>query len=66
MHNKAEKVCFFEETFLLADISIDVTLKMLFLILSNENIHFTRQSLYWRSYTPAKALPITCHVKLID
>ena len=38
VHNKARKVCFFEETFLLADINMDVILGMLFLTLSNADV----------------------------
>lgn len=41
IHDKAKKICFFEETFLLTDISIKITLKISFLTLSNTNIHFT-------------------------
>lgn len=42
VNNKAEKVRFFEETFLLADISMDMALEMSFLTLSNANIYFTK------------------------
>lgn len=40
VYNRAKKVCFFEKTFLLADINMNVALKMLFLILSNADIYF--------------------------
>lgn len=43
VHDKARKVCFFGEIFLLANISIDVALKILLLILSNANVYFTDQ-----------------------
>lgn len=66
IHNKARKVCFFEETFLLADISIDVALRIFFFILSNANIYFTNQELYWRTYSMLKALPTTCRIELIN
>lgn len=36
--DKLEKALFFKETFLLPDFSIEMILKMFFLILSNENI----------------------------
>lgn len=39
--NKNKKSSFFEETFLLADISINITHKMLFPTLSNIEINFT-------------------------
>ena len=38
VHDKARKICFFEESFLLADISMDVALEMPFLTLSNANV----------------------------
>ena len=38
---KEKMSCFFEKTFLLADISINVTLKLLFFILSNNENDFT-------------------------
>lgn len=66
VYDKAEKVRFFEETFLLADINMDVVLKMFFLTLSNINIYFTKQGLYWRSYTTVKALSTTCYIELIN
>lgn len=40
MDNKAERFQYFEEIFILADISISVTLCMPFLILSNVEINF--------------------------
>lgn len=46
MYNRAEKFCFFEKTFLLADISIDMALKPFFFTLSNANIYFTNWGLY--------------------
>lgn len=46
VHDRAEKVLFFEEIFLLADISMDVALRIPFFTLSNANVHFT----YWRLY----------------
>ncbi len=52
------KVRFFEETFLLADISMKVVLGMPFLALSNADIQFGAERLTWRSYTAAEALPI--------
>lgn len=38
--NKDEKSCFFEEIFLLAEISIDVAFRMFFLTLSNVQVNF--------------------------
>ena len=66
VENKLEKVRFFQETFLLADIIIKMFLDMLFLIFSNTNISYIEKQLIWRSYTIAKALPNTKQVKLIN
>lgn len=43
--NKNGKSCFFKRTFLLADISINITFGMFFLILSNVKDNFTDQKL---------------------
>ena len=56
IQDKTGKIRFFEETFLLADTSMEVVLGMLFLALSNANIQFDTESFTWRSYHAAKAL----------
>lgn len=45
VQDKLKKVQFFEKTFLLANINIEVVLKMLFLIFSNINIRFAEKKL---------------------
>lgn len=45
INNKDGKGRFFEKTFLLANISLDVIFGMLFLILNNTNIRFLEQQL---------------------
>ena len=61
------RIQFFEETFLLADTSIEVVLEMPFLSLSHANVEFTElEKLTSRSYTAAKALPTTSRVELIN
>lgn len=45
MDNKDGKFCFFEKTFLLVDISIDILFRMTFLILSNVQIEFNNWEL---------------------
>lgn len=40
INDKDEKSCFFEETFLLADISMNITFEMLFLTLNNAEVNF--------------------------
>ncbi len=67
LQNSLERVRFFEKTFLLADISIEVVLEMPFLFFSNADVEFAELGkLIWRSYTTAKALPITSQVEFID
>ncbi len=60
------KVRFIEETFLLADTSIEVVLGMPFLAFSNADIQFGAEELTWRLYTATEALPTARKVELID
>lgn len=46
VYDKARKFHFFEETFLLADISMDVALGMSFLTLSDVDVFFTDRELH--------------------
>ena len=64
--NKLGRLRFFQETFLLANISIKVVPGMLFLIFTHVDIQFTQKKLIWKTYTTEKALPTTCRVELID
>ena len=57
---------FFQKTFLLADISMEVILGMLFLTVSNVDVQFAEKELTWRTYTTKKALPTNRRIKLID
>ena len=59
IQDKMDRAQFFQETFLLADISIEVVLGMPFLFLSNANIQFDTKSFAWRSYSAVKALSTT-------
>ena len=43
--NKNDKKRFFEESFLLADVKPEIVFKMLFLTMSNADIHFQAQNL---------------------
>ena len=63
--DKANQVRFFEETFLVANVSPEVVFEMLFLTLSGANIDFSGWELRWRTYTTKKALPTTKRVKLV-
>ncbi len=60
------RVWFFEETFLLADISMEVVLGMPFLALNNADFQFGAEKLTWRSYTTAEALSTTRLIELIN
>ena len=66
MEDKLGRTRFFQETFLLADISAEVVLGMPFLTLSNADVQFVEKELTWRSYTTAEALPTTKQVELIN
>ena len=63
--DKANRVKFFEEIFLVANVSLEVVLGMPFLTLSNANVDFLGQDLRWRTYTTEKALPTTRCVELM-
>ncbi len=56
---------FFEESFLLANVSPDIVLEMLFLTMRNADVDFQARDLQWRSYTIEEVLPTTRRVELI-
>ena len=64
--DKLGRARFFQESFLLAETSMEVVLGMLFLAFSNANIQFAEKELIWRSYTAAEALATTKWVELIN
>ena len=66
VEDKLGKARFFQETFILADISVEVVLGMLFLTFSNVDVQFVEKELTWKSYTTAIALPTTKWVELIN
>ncbi len=49
--DKDRRERFFEESFLLANISPDIVLGMPFLTMSNADVDFQARDLQWRSYT---------------
>ena len=65
MVDKANRVRFFEETFLVANVSPKVVLGILFLTLSNADVDFSSRDLRWRTYTTEEALPTTRRVELV-
>lgn len=62
---KRRKSQFFEKIFLLANISINIVLKIFFLTLSNMEINFMNWKLNWRLYIIIKAFPTIKWVKLV-
>ena len=63
--DKANRGKFFEEVFLVANVSPEVVLEMPFLTLSSANVDFLGRELRWRTYTTKKALPTTKRVELV-
>ena len=55
-----------QETFLLADISMEVVLGMFFLTFSNVDVQFAEKELIWRTYTTKEALPTIRWVEIIN
>ena len=65
MTDKVNQVRFFEETFLLANVSPEIIFRIFFLTLSSINIDFLNRELRWRTYITKKTLPTTRHIKLV-
>ena len=63
--DKANRVRFFEETFLVANVSPEVVLRMPFLTLSGADVDFSGRELRWKTYTTEEALPTTRRVELV-
>ena len=63
--NKANQVRFFEETFLLANVSPKVVLEMPFLTWSGANVDFLDWELWWRTYTTKEVFSTTRRVELV-
>ena len=57
--NKLDMAWFFQETFLLADTTMEVVLGMPFLTFSNADIQFAKKELIWTFYTAKEALQTT-------
>ena len=66
VENTLGKARFFQETFLLADLGVEIVLEMPFLTFNNTDIKFAQKKLTWRSYTATEALPTTKRVEIID
>lgn len=67
VQDKKSKDRFFEETFLLANVNIEVVLGMPFFSFSNTNVDFLEaKSLTWRSYIAIDTLLTINWVQLIN
>ena len=64
--NKLYQVRFFEETFVVANISPKVVFGMSFFTWSGVNVDFLGREFQWKTYITKKALPTTRRVKLVD
>ena len=56
---KLGRVRFFQETFLLANISLEVVLEIFFFTLSSADIRFVERKIVYKTYTATKALTTT-------
>lgn len=65
INDKDKKYHFFEKIFLLVEISIDVTFRVSFLILSNVEINFNNQKLECKFYTVAKVFSTIKKLELV-
>ena len=63
---KLGKIRFFQETFLLANISLEVVLQMFFLIFGRTDVRFIEQKFVLRTYTAIETLPTTRRMEIID
>ena len=51
MTDQADRVKFFEEIFLMANVSPDIVLGIPFFILNSADVDFSKRELWWKSYT---------------
>ena len=65
MEDKANWVKFFEETFMVANVSPEVVFRMPFLTLSGANVDFSSWKLRWRTYTTKEVLLTTTRIELV-
>lgn len=65
MENKEEKSSFLEESFLLANISMDIVFQLLFFTLNNIEVNLNKSELGLRLYTTAETLSTTKQVDLV-
>ena len=63
--DKDDKKRFFEKSFLLANVKLNIMFGMPILIMSNIDIDFQAKDLQWKSYTTEDVLSTTKQVELI-
>ena len=63
--DKANRIRFFEKTFLVANISLKIVFRMFFLTLSVVNVNFLGWELRWRTYTTKEALSTIKCIELV-
>ena len=66
VEDQANRVRFFEETFLIANVSPEVVLGMPFLTLSDADVDFSGQELRWKTYTTEEVLLTTRRIELVE
>ena len=66
IEDKASRLKFFLEIFLVADTKFEMILGMLFLKISNADVLFGKRTLMWRTYTTNKTLATTKQVQIVD
>ena len=64
MTDKVNQVRFFEETFLMANVSPEVVFGMLFLTLSGADVDFLNWKPRWRTYTTKEVFSTIKYVEL--
>ena len=65
VEDKANRVRFFEETFLVANVSPEVVFEIPFLTLSSADVDLSGRKLQWRTYTTEEVLLTTRCVELV-
>ena len=66
VEDKLGRARFFQETFVLINISVEIILGMPFLNFNNADVKFVEKELIWRFYTITEALSTTKRVELIN
>ena len=64
--DQIDRIRFFEETFVVTNISPDLVFGMSFFILSGADINFLKKNLWWRFYTIKKAFLIAKRIEVVE